>query len=241
MTTVSLNGKWTLRGKKEGAPESEMITLSAEVPGCVQLDLSREGYLPADLYMGENIKEAERFESYEWWYETSFECPEGKNVHLVFEGVDCLAEYFLNGRRIGESENSLIAHEFRIDEYLTQGENKLSVHISSAVNFSKREDYPIRTLLSINPDGAYLRRPPHSFGWDIMPRAVTSGLWRGVRVEVRDEIYFSQVYAVAGTGEKKLFYTLKTDLEDLSGVEVEIDCSLGESGVKKREKAKNGC
>ena len=235
MTTVLLNGKWILKGKKEGAPESEMITLTAQVPGCAQLDLSREGYLPADLYMGENIKEAERFEGHEWWYETSFACPEKKeNVYLVFEGVDCLAEYFLNGNRIGKSENSLIAHEFRVDEYLLDGENVLTVHISSAVNFAKRQDYPLRSLLSINPDGAFLRRPPHSFGWDIMPRAVTSGLWRGVRLECRDEIYFEQAYAVAGTGEKKFFYVLKTDLEDVKGVEVELEASLGESHVSKR-------
>ena len=239
MKTVSLNGKWSLKGRREGAPESEIITLSATVPGCVQLDLSEAGYLPADLYMGENITEAEKFEGYEWWYETAFECPEvRKNVYLVFEGVDCLAEYFLNGRKIGESENSLIAHEFRVDEHLADGENTLTVHVSSAVNFSKEQDYPLRSLLSINPDGAFLRRPPHSFGWDIMPRAVTSGLWRGVRLEVRDPIYFSQVYAVAGVGEKKLFYVLATDLEDVSDVEIELDCSLGDSSVKKRAKVK---
>lgn len=235
MRTVSLDGKWSLRGRREGAPESEIITLSATVPGCVQLDLSKEGYLPADLYMGENIKKAEIFEGYEWWYETTFERPlERENVYLVFEGVDCLAEYFLNGQRIGKSENAFIAHEFRVDGHLQDGDNTLTVHISSATNFAKEQDYPLRSLLSINPDGAFLRRPPHSFGWDIMPRAVTSGLWRGVRLEVRDLIYFSQVYAVAGAGEKKLFYALDTDLEDVAGIEIELECSLGESSVKKR-------
>ena len=216
-----------------------MLVLKAEVPGCVQLDLSRCGYLPEDLYMGENIKLAEKFESYEWWYETSFECPTDKNnVYLVFEGTDCLAEYFLNGAKIGDSENAFIAHEFRVDKYLSDGENKLTVHIKSAVNSAKGEDYPIRTLLSINPDGAYLRRPPHSFGWDIMPRTVTSGLWRGVRLEVRDSIYFSQAYAVTGLNENKFFYTLATNLDDVSGVEVEIDCSLGDSVAKKRVSVK---
>ena len=239
MKSISLNGVWKLRGRKEGIESAEMLNLEAQVPGCVQLDLSRQGYLPEDLYMGENIKEAERFESYEWWYETSFDCPSAKNnAYLVFEGTDCLAEYFLNGVKIGESENAFIAHEFRVDGYLRDGINELCVHIRSAVNFAKGEDYPIRTLLSINPDGAYLRRPPHSFGWDIMPRAVTSGLWRGVRLEVRDEIYFSQAYAVAGVEESQLFYTLATDLDDLTGVEVEIDCSLGESVAKKRAQVK---
>ena len=169
MTTISLNGIWNLRGRSERNPDSEALSLKAEVPGCVQLDLSREGYLPADLYMGENIREAEKFEGHEWWYETSFECPRVKNnVYLVFEGVDCLADYDLNGEWIGESENALNHHEFRVDGYLQDGENTLTVHIRSAMNYAREQDYPIRSLLSINPDGSYLRKPPHSFGWDIM-------------------------------------------------------------------------
>ena len=235
MTTISLNGIWDLRGRSERNPDSEALSLKAEVPGCVQLDLSREGYLPADLYMGENIREAEKFEGHEWWYETSFECPRVKNnVYLVFEGVDCLADYYLNGEWIGESENALIHHELRVDGYLQDGENTLTVHIRSAMNYAREQDYPIRSLLSINPDGSYLRKPPHSFGWDIMPRAVTSGLWRGVRLEVRDEIYFSQAYAVAKVGESRFFYTLECEYENVSDVEIELDFSSGESVLKKR-------
>ncbi len=45
------------------------------VPGNVELDLSRAGILPDDLYKGENIRKAEAFEIYEWWYETAFAAP----------------------------------------------------------------------------------------------------------------------------------------------------------------------
>ena len=235
MKTVSLNGAWSLTGKRQNLEKDELLTLHATVPGCVQLDLSREGFLPVDLYMGENIKETEKYENYEWWYERSFACPEVRNnVYLVFEGVDCIAEYFLNGQKIGESENAFIAHEFRIDECLTEGENTVRVHLKSATVFADGMDYPIRTLFSINADGAYLRKPPHSFGWDIMPRAVTAGLWREVRLECRDLIYFDQAYAVTGSEENNFFYTLATDLETVDGVEIELDCALGDSRVKKR-------
>ena len=235
MEKISLNGSWELTGKKEGTKDTDMLSLKAQVPGCAQLDLAREGYLPEDLYMGENIKKAEAYEPYEWWYERAFECPRVKNnVYLVFEGVDCLAEYYLNGERIGESRNALISHEFRIDGFLKDGENRLTVHIRSAMNYAYGQDYPIRSLLSINPDGAYLRKPPHSFGWDIMPRAVTSGLWRSVSIEVRDEIYFSQAYAVARKGESNFFYEIKTELESVSDVEIELDFACGDSVVKKR-------
>ena len=216
-----------------------MLNLSANVPGCVQLDLSRAGLLPENLYMGENIKEAEKFEDYEWWYERTFACPEvKKNVYLVFEGVECLAEYFLNGVLIGKSENAFISHEFRIDDFLKDGENTVSVHIKSATVFADSMDYPIRTLFSINADGSYLRKPPHSFGWDIMPRAVIAGLWREVKLECRDDIYFTQAYAVTSPEENNFFYTLATDLNSVDGVEIELDCSLGDSRVKKRVAAR---
>ena len=136
MKTISLNGIWNLKGHKQNVTDEGIIQLHAEVPGCVQLDLSREGYLPSDLFMGENIIEAEKYEDYEWWYERNFTVTEKKNnLFLVFEAVDCLAEYFLNGIKIGESENAFIEHEFKIDDYIKDGENTLTVHIKSAMRF----------------------------------------------------------------------------------------------------------
>jgi len=132
MKTLLLNGIWQLRGRRQGAENEELISLDAKVPGCVQLDLSEAGYLPRDLFMGENILEAEKYEDHEWFYERKFAAPcERDNVYLVFEGVDCLAEYFINGEKIGESDNMLISHEFNVGKYLTDGENTLTVHISS--------------------------------------------------------------------------------------------------------------
>ena len=239
MKAISLNGIWNIRGKSETNPTSPLITLEGNVPGLVQLDLSRVGILPEDLYMGENITEAEKLESYEWWYERAFTAPEDKkNVYLVFEGVDCLAEYFLNGVLIGKSENAFISHEFRVDEYLLDGENTLSVHIKSATVFADSMDYPIRTLFSINPEGSYIRKPAHSFGWDIMPRAVTAGLWREVRLECRDAIYFEQAYALTGSEENNFFYALASEYDTVEGVEIELECSLGDSRVKKRVPAR---
>ena len=235
MKTLYLNGIWNLKGRPEGEGENSLISLSAEVPGYVQLDLSREGFLPSDLFMGENIIEAEKYEGYEWWYEKSFTAPKNKNnVFLVFEGVDCLAEYYLNGVKFGESENSFIEHEFRVDALLKDGENILTVHIKSAILHADAEDYPIRLLNSGHPEGLYLRKPPHSFGWDIMPRLVGAGLWREVRLEERDEIYFSQLYIQAGVTKKSLFYSLASDSSDMNGVEIEIDVACQDSVFKKK-------
>ena len=238
MKTILLNGTWRLKGHRQGFGAEDALSLSATVPGCVQLDLSRAGYLPADLFFGESILEAEKYEDYEWWYERSFTFSEKKNVFLVFEGVDCFAEYFLNGVRIGESENMYIAHEFRVDEYLKDGENTITVHLSSAMLKAHSYDYPIRILHSARIDGCFLRKPPHSFGWDIMPRAVTAGLWREVRLEVRDEICFSQLFIRAGRNQRTCYYTLKTVEAFPNDVEIELEGASGDSAFKVRQRTK---
>ena len=114
METISLNGKWKVSGKRQGSSDLPIAFLG-NVPGCVQLDMSDAGILPEDLFMGENILETEKYEDYEWWYKTEFEAPKKReDVYIVFRGVDCIAEYFLNGVKFGESSNMLIPHEFEI-------------------------------------------------------------------------------------------------------------------------------
>ena len=224
MKNILLNGIWKLIGQNLNSECDPKIAINASVPGSVDLDLSRKGYLPSDLFMGENILETQKFERYDWWYERSFDAPvERNNVYLVFEGVDCLAEYFLNGVKFGESENMLISHEFRIDEYLRDGENTLTVHIKSAIVASEKLDYPIRLFHARNIESCQIRKAPHMYGWDIMPRAIGAGLWRDVKLEVRDDIYFSQAFVHAEGDHGTLYYTLETDYDKLEGVEIEFE------------------
>ena len=242
MKKITLNGTWSLKGKSQCQKTENIISIDAQVPGCVQLDLSRAGYLPEDLFMGKNILEAEKYEEYEWWYEKRFSAPQKRElVYLVFEGVDCLAEYFLNGIKIGESCNMFITHEFRVDDFLHDGENVLTVHISSSMILANSKDYPVRLLNSNDVDGCYLRKPPHSFGWDIMPRAVTSGIWREVRLEIRDRIYFEQAFIRTNNNRGTFYYVLKSDHLDFSRVEIELEGSCGDSKISTKSFCKWKC
>lgn len=232
MKMLSLGGTWSLRGKPQDVADATPITLAATVPGCVQLDLSRAGYLPQELYMGMNITETEKYEHYEWWYERTFTAPEEReNVFLVFEGVDCVAEYFLNGEKLGESENMFIAHEFEVGRYLKDGENTLTVHIKSPVLYTHELDFSVKNFMNWGCDVADtgIRRAPHTYGWDIMPRAVTSGLWRDVRLEVRDRIYFSQLYAYPSATSCLILFELACPHAELHDLTVVAEGACGDS------------
>ena len=188
MKIISLNGTWSLHGRSTTDPSLEPITISdATVPGMAQLELSRLGIIPKDLYMGMNITSTEQYEDWEWWYEREFDAPtEHERAFLVFRGVDCHAEYFLNGERLGESANMFIPHEFAVANRLKSGKNTLTVHLRAPREVSHHEKFDLHTLANHGsfsfkgPEMVYERRAAHTYGWDIMPRAITCGLWRDV-------------------------------------------------------------
>ena len=243
METMLLNGEWKLTGSRQGSCADEKVTLSATVPGCVQLDLSKVGYLPGDLYMGENIRQTERYEDWQWWYERTFQCPKTReHVFLVFEGVDCIAHYYLNGQKIGDTENMFIAYEFEIGKYLVDGENVLTVHIESPVIAAHRLDYDAGNFMNwCNPATATaIRKAPHSYGWDIMPRAVTSGIWRDVKLEMRDPIRFSQLFFAPSAQGCRMLYQLECAWDALQNVELEVVGSCADSCFRAKQSLSSG-
>ena len=210
MKSISLNGKWKLTFFKQGTYECtspkalsalNLTAIDAEVPGNVELDLSRAGYLPEDLFFGENILLTQEYESYEWWYETVFDTPaeaSTRPVSLRFDGVDCFAQYWLNDVYLGESKNMLIPVSFDIGPHLRRnGKNILTVRIRSAVLEAQDTPYTIHSLASGedgNFDCVHVRKAPHGYGWDIFPRAVSAGIWRGAALEIKDACEISQLF-----------------------------------------------
>lgn len=204
MNKISLNGNYKLYitdGKNsdfdgvgfDGLGEA----VDAIVPGNAELDLMRANMLP-DLYFADNIRKAEFLESKDFVYVKDFEFNSDNDRHreLVFKGVDTIAEYYLNGVKIGESENAFVEYGFSVDNVLKNGSNRLVVHIFSSVNHAKKYEY---TPLNIGIyDGCYeslnIRKPASSFGWDILPRAVSAGIFRDVYIQEYSSVEITDVY-----------------------------------------------
>lgn len=109
--------------------------IPAEVPGNVELDLERAGREPEPFY-AENIYRFRKYEFYRWQFERSFDAPEHRTSSrwlLVFEGLNCFADVYLNDEWVGESANAMIAHPFDVTDVLRYGQsNRLTVRIRSA-------------------------------------------------------------------------------------------------------------
>lgn len=199
-TTVSLDGKWKLdywpqpdRGVVRTLDIPAHETVEAIVPGNCELDLERAGLLP-DLTVGLNILKLRPYEAYQWLYTKAFSVPavsggDGSKAELVFEGIDTLADVFLNGERIGESANMFIEHRFDVTGKLKDGENVVQVLLRPVLlDACTAVVGELGGGAEPGGDGERYRKAAHMGGWDILPRAFVQGLWRPVRLEISDPV-----------------------------------------------------
>ncbi len=207
MNCISLNGMWKLSYFLEGTADvpgpddldavgSE--TISASVPGNVEMDLQRAGKV-GDPFFGRNMYSFRKYEFYQWWYQREFEMPEGfagKRCELLFHGLDCVAEVWLNGARVGECANMLAEQSFDVTDTLRIGAtNHIAVRIRSPINAARSYDYdPILTSWENREECLWIRKAAHMYGWDIAPRFVSAGIWRPVEIIAHDTDEITDLY-----------------------------------------------
>jgi len=177
---------------------SDFTKIVGTVPGNVEIDLEREGIIE-DPMIGDNVYNLRKYETYQWWYRREFkrsEILDGERVELCFDGIDCIADIWLNGRKIAKVENMFVEHHYDVTNLL-QEENTLHVHIKSTELEARKY---LRNNFGVRYDqlgeAASIRKAPHMFGWDIMPRLLSAGIWRDVKLEIIKPTYFSSVYWV---------------------------------------------
>ena len=204
---MKLDGAWTLYY----APESDdmpmcpdqiagsgMACITAQVPGNVEIDLMRAG-LEQNPFYGENLYNFRKYEYYHWWYQKEFGLPNsfaGEQMELTLHGVNTIAEVFVNDTFVGKCDDMMIEHRFRVEKALRPGDfNTISVHILSAMNYARELESPVVVSGEEHTDElSLLRMPPHSFGWDIMPRLLSAGLWRSVSLDIVNPTRITQSY-----------------------------------------------
>ena len=247
MKKISLDGTWKLFSFPEReSPIRQPDDLEAQVeaavpcrvPGNVELDLVRAGKLP-DPFYGDNIHLLAPYELHEWWYQRTFDVPPEAahpTTEMVFYGADCIATYWLNGENLGHSENALIEHRFDVTGLLlTDRPNTLTVRLGSPVLEALRHEYdPSMVAWDFGEDRLWLRKAPHSFGWDIMPRALSAGLWRSVALMVHDtheiaSLTFSTQALARDRATVSLHIEVETEPERLLGLHVRVRGRCGES------------
>lgn len=185
MKELSLNGTWTLR--KEGNLEENIQAL---VPGCVHMDLLREGLI-SDPYDRDNEIKLLWIADQGWTYERQFFVDESmmkyEEVSLCCEGLDTLAHVYINGNKIGYTDNMFRTWEFSVKNALHVGQNSIRI-VFDAIMPYVREKEKIRHLhapIRIRHEEygrPWVRKEQCNFGWDWGPVLPTSGIWRSIKL-----------------------------------------------------------
>ncbi len=212
---------------EEAAASPAAVTVPAVVPGNFELDTVRAGLLD-DPFWGTNIVKLRELEDRHLIYTTTFDRPalgEGELPVIRFEGIDTYAEIYINGFPMLETANMFISHEISLSreewKNLKATGNTLTVHIRpTMMEAQSRPIPPTAGMFDHGYASLYVRKAASTFGWDIMARAVSGGLWRPVTVEtvktpaIRDVFLYTRGVQVAeddptrGYAELNLYYAL---------------------------------
>jgi beta-mannosidase len=241
-TEISLCGEWKLYyGAYDGSAPTAPDDLNrigwpvvpATVPGNVELDLLASGKI-RNPETGNNVNDLRKYEAYQWWYYRTFRTPvvkTGERVEIVFDGLDCFGSVWINNNLIGKSDNMLVSHRFDITGLLRkEDENTIFVRIDPAVK--KAQEYlngPIGSRGDFRGESVNVRKAPSMYGWDIMPRLISAGLWREVRLEVMKPTRLREVYWMTRSvdvfhrsAQMLLDYDFVTDYPTIDGLTMEV-------------------
>jgi beta-mannosidase len=211
---LSLDGTWKLfyfepgKGLQQRAHTAdfdEREAIPVQVPGDVHTALIRAGVLP-DPYYDENPEACGWVEDYEWWYRTTFTVPadlRGERFELVFEGLDTLADVYLNGEKVGSAQNMFTPYRFDVTSHLRlDGQNLLAICFHPVVLEAEKKDVS-RYWAAFYKPRVWLRKAQMNWGWDWAPRFVTVGVWRPVRLEAYSVARIAHLFAYTERLDRK--------------------------------------
>ena len=100
--------------------------VSAPVPGTVGSALGFAGHGAPEI-------PSRRLDAEDWWYRTDFVLDQPRtdeNVVFGFDGLATIAEVWLDGRRLLQSDNMFVSHEIAVDG-IAAGSHHLAIRFAS--------------------------------------------------------------------------------------------------------------
>ncbi len=215
MEKIVLKDNWRLRD----ASETEWIP--GTVPGSVYQDYLNSGRME-DPYWRANEEQALELMKRDFEYRTVFdvsgEMLSHDEVFLHFDGIDTVADIYLNGQRLGHADNMHRIWEYRVKELLKEDGNELSVRITSPVNYIYglyEKDPLIVGSVDAMRGCSYLRKAHCMYGWDWGPRLPDAGIWRPVSLLGVDRARLDNVYVTQKHEAGSVTLDFRADIEVL--------------------------
>lgn len=182
MVKQSLDGKWQLTC----LATAEKV--SAQVPGTVYGALLEGGKIEDPFWRDNENALMERMKEdfeYQLDFVASPEVMDAPMKELVFEGLDTLADVYLNEKKLASTDNMHRTWRFDVTKYLLDGENHLRIYFHGPIPFIKKEYKKTRADGSEEAMVGFplLRKAHYMFGWDWGPHLPDVGIFRSVTLE----------------------------------------------------------
>jgi beta-mannosidase len=159
---------------------AEIPAVPVQVPGSVQLALLNAGLIP-DWNIGLNARQCEWIENRHWIFQTII--PDDwfanhKNFSLTFQGLDYCGQIRINSKKVYSFENSHIAHNIDITQYIAPKQNLLEIVFECPPRWlgqfgytSKMTEWKVR----------------FNYFWDWVSRLVQVGIWDDIILKASNE------------------------------------------------------
>ena len=230
MIRQSISENWKMRRVGDEAFQE------AAVPGTVYTDLLRNGNMEDPFFKNNELKALKLMdEDYE--YVTQFACGEdirsSRKVLLRFDGVDTIADIYLNDAKIGSPDNMHRTWEYEVKELLKPEENELRVVFHSPTKYIEEAFKISQTHGSEDAmDGFVNIRKAHCmFGWDWGAHLPDAGLFRPVTLLGMDEVRIDSVYITQKHTDGQVELTFDVEANSGAGTPEFAVCGGNESGL----------
>lgn len=193
-----LNDRWKMN--KSGCSEK----LDCCVPCSVYKTLIEHGKIP-DPYYRENEFISTEICDDDYDFSTEFEASAellgNSRVILRFDGIDTLADVFVNDCFAGSADNMHRTWEFDVKKAVKAGRNKIVVKIKSPNKYiaEKHAERPLWGVDTTMEGYTHIRKAHCMFGWDWGPKLPDMGIWRNVTLLALSygritDVHFTQIH-----------------------------------------------
>lgn len=191
--SLDLNGQWQFKEYPLSARRMRDLEddnwLPAQVPSSIFTSLITAGQID-QRNLNANPEDFNWISEKPWVFRKTFDVSADilncDRIDLVFEGLDTIANIWLNDKLIAKTNNMFIAHRFDVTSHLKSQNNTLMVKFDPAAEYAKKLMTRYKTFSDCdfqNPYRTYIRKAQYQFGWDWAPGLAGCGIFRPVRLE----------------------------------------------------------
>ncbi len=218
MIQRNIDSRWSMRrvGDEAFSP--------AVVPGTVYTDMLRNGQME-DPFFKDNELKALKLMDEDYEYKAEFDCEdallEREHIILRFDGVDTVADLYLNGTHLDSVCNMHRTWEYEVTHLLAEKDNELRVIFHSPTKYIADAYAASETHGSEDAmEGfVHLRKAHCMFGWDWGAHLPDAGLFRPVWLLGFDEARIDSVYVTQKHEAGQVTLGFEVEIEDYPEIE----------------------